>query len=378
MKKIGIYVHIPFCMSKCKYCDFNSYAGQEGLQRDYLIALIKEIKLYKKFSNKYLVDTIFIGGGTPSCMFPGAISTILVEIKKIFKVLDDAEVTIEVNPNTITLDKAIEWKTIGINRISIGLQTTNANILKLIGRTHNKKDYINGIGIIKEAGFNNINTDLMIGLPKQKSSDVKYAINLCSKLGCKHISCYSLILEENTLLYKLVCDGQLKLPKEAKTIGMYNTANQELSKLGYIRYEVSNFARKGYECKHNLNCWSMQEYLGFGAGAHGYVDNYRYNNISGIEEYIDSVNNNKKAIEEKCVCDKQGLYEETIMLGLRKTEGIDISTLDELLDCKFVEKYEKTINKYIELDMIKIEDGGIKVTDKGMYILNQIILDFVV
>ncbi len=375
MEKFGIYVHIPFCLSKCKYCDFNSYAGQENLQQDYLRALVKEIRLYGDIAKDRVVDTIFIGGGTPSCMFSGAISTIIVEIKKVFRVLEDAEITIEANPNTITMDKAIEWRNVGINRVSIGLQTTNANILKLIGRTHNKKDYLNAMKIVTDAGFNNINTDLMVGLPKQKSSDVRYAINLCYKLGCTHISCYSLILEENTLLYKLVNEGVIKLPKEAKVIGMYDTANSFLIKYGYKRYEVSNFAKEGYECKHNLNCWSMQEYLGFGAGAHGFVNNIRYSNVNNISDYINAVNGNPKSEIEDC--SSRDLYEEAIMLGLRKVDGVSIGLLDYYLEESFLEKYKDTIKKYQNLDMIEIVDNKLRATDKGMYVLNQLILDFV-
>jgi len=374
MKKIGIYVHFPFCASKCAYCDFNSYANVSHMQEDYLKALVNEINYN---SNKDVeIDTIFIGGGTPSIAKTGTIATIINAIKYNFNVLNNAEITIECNPNSVNYAVLSEWKEVGINRISIGLQTTNKNILKLIGRTHDKQDYINAIDLIKSFGFKNINTDLMIGLPKQKSSDVKYAINLCDKLGCKHISCYSLILEEKTLLYKLVNEGKIKLPKEEKVLGMYNTANTTLQKFGYSRYEVSNFAKDGYQCKHNINCWKLHEYYGFGAGAHGYIDNVRYYNYSKIEDYIVAINSSKSAIEAKEELNNVDHYEEAIMLGLRTSKGVKISQLDKYLGESFLNKYKESIDKYLAMSYISITDY-LAVTDSGISVLNQIILDFV-
>ena len=377
MDNLGIYIHIPFCLSKCRYCDFNSFAGKTHLQKDYLFALIKQIRGTADRCKGREVDTIYIGGGTPSCMFNGAIQTILAEVRKYYNIRDDAEISMEANPNSITMDKAIEWRNAGINRISVGLQTTRSSALQLIGRTHTKKDYVNAIHVLCDAGFNNINTDLMIGLPKQKSSDVRYSVDLCAKLGCKHISCYSLILEENTPLYAMVQEGKVKLPKEAKTIGMYNTAYTELTKLGYNRYEVSNFALDGYRCRHNLNCWNICEYFGFGAGACGYYDNVRYENTKSIEDYINKINNNVDPIVDYDKCDQSSNYEEMIMLGLRTTDGVTIDNLDKCLGCDFVEKYRDTIDKYQKLGLIEIVGGRLRVTSKGFFVLNQIILDFV-
>jgi len=374
---IGIYVHIPFCISKCAYCDFNSYSGKSHLQHDYINALLKEIKYSSKSCHRN-IDTIYIGGGTPSTLFEGAIQTIVSEIKKHYIVLDNAEISMEANPNSITLIKALQWRDAGVNRVSVGLQTTRKSALSAIGRVHTKADYINAMKILHDAGFNNINTDLMIGLPKQKSSDVRYAVSLANKMGSTHISCYSLILEEGTRLYNDVQEGRIKLPKEAKVLGMYNTAFNYLSKYGYNRYEVSNFAYSGYECQHNLNCWDMHEYLGFGAGAHGYIDNMRYNNLSGIEEYINAIYNSQDAREDKYICSKEDTYEEAVMLGLRKTDGVDIGMLTKLLEVDFYTKYKDVINRYKSLDMIEIVNDRLRVTDKGMFVLNQIILDFVV
>ncbi len=374
--KIGIYVHLPFCESKCAYCDFNSYAGMSQKQQEYIGALIKEIKSYSSRVKGRMVDTIYIGGGTPSTIFSGAIQTILAEIKKSYIIEENAEISIEANPNSITMSKALEWRESGINRVSVGLQTTNRSALKAIGRIHTKVDYINAIKLLQDAGFKNINTDLMIGLPKQKSSDVRYAIKLVHKLGCTHVSCYSLILEEGTPLYHAVKLNNIKLPKETKVIGMYNTAFSHLTKLGYKRYEVSNFAYSGYECRHNLNCWNMHEYLGFGAGAHGYIDGVRYNNVLGIDEYIRCVMERVDPVSDRVNSTVSDEYEECIMLGLRTTDGVLISRLDNLLGESFVDRYKPVIDKYRQLNLIELDDR-IRVTDRGFFVLNQIILDFV-
>ncbi len=378
METVGIYVHLPFCLSKCKYCDFNSYANIANLQPAYIKALVEEIRTTAINCKNVNIDTIFIGGGTPSCMPLGTISTILTAIRQNYNVLSNAEITIECNPNSVSFDKVSEWKESGVNRISIGLQTTNKKSLQVIGRTHTVDDYVAAIKLIHSFGINNINTDLMIGLPKQRSSDVKYAILLCNKLMCKHISCYSLILEENTPLYDMVHNGEVRLPKEEKTLGMYNTAYNTLSHLGYKRYEVSNFAISGYECKHNLNCWSMHQYLGFGAGAHSFYNNIRYNNIANVQDYI-MASSNISVLRENVEPQSQiDLYNEAIMLGLRKADGVDMKLLSEYLGEDFAIKMKKVINKYIALGLVEISHNCIRATQKGVYVLNQIILDFAI
>ncbi len=375
MKKIGIYVHFPFCVAKCKYCNFNSYAGKNDLQQEYLRALVSEIQGY---ANKSLeVDTIFMGGGTPSLMLDGAVSTILSAIRSSFSVDPDAEITIESNPNSITLSKVREWKEAGINRVSVGLQSSSNNLLKLIGRVHTKDDYIKAIDIIKSVGITNINTDCLIGLPRQKLSDVKYTLRLVNKLGSQHISVYSLILEEDTELYRLVNSGALKLPKEAKTLGMYNYALKYLREQGFTRYEVSNFAKSNMECKHNMHTWKMHEYLGFGAGAHGYYRGERYSNIPSIEGYIEAINQGKKPTENVEIISSEEVREETIMLGLRTLDGINLSEYKSDLGVDLLETKKKEIDFLLENKLIEIENNHLRATDLGFTVLNKIILELV-
>lgn len=373
--KRGIYIHIPFCVSKCKYCSFNSYAGKENLHTDYLSMLKNEIVL--KSDKSISIDTIYIGGGTPSILKNGEISGILQVLKENFNIDKDAEISMEANPNTITKEKAEEWKRAGINRISIGLQSVNNKILKVIGRSHTLKDYLNAIKILKEVGFKNINTDLMIALPNQRIKDVKRAIKLVAKQGVTHISCYSLILEEGTPLYKMVEDGKLKVPKEDYAVKMYKIAVKQLQKYGFNRYEVSNFAKNGYECRHNVNCWLRHEYYGFGAGANGFINGCRYGNVCDITKYIKSIKNNATLEEFKEKIDKNDALEETLMLGLRMERGVEIKVLNEILGKDFISYRESQLKNLYNLGLISYNNEELKATDKGFYVLNKIILELV-
>lgn len=375
MKKIGIYVHFPFCVSKCNYCDFNSFANMDEYQQDYFNALIKEINQYS--NKKILVDSIYIGGGTPSIMFDGAISTLMSELRKSFIIDSDVEVTIECNPNSVTIAKAREWKESGINRVSVGLQTASNNLLKLLGRKHTKNDYINAVQIIKSVGFANINTDCLVGLPRQKLSNVKHTLKLVKKMDCTHISVYSLILEKNTKLEELINNHKLSLPKEEKTIGMYNFALQYLKECGYDRYEISNFAKKGFECRHNLNTWKMGEYLGFGAGAHSYFNDFRYNNLSSIDKYIKAINSNISVIENKEKITNSEKFEETVMLGLRTKYGIDIDEIKQEFKIDLLKTKKDTISKLIANGFINLVYNKIIPTNSGYSVLNKIILELV-
>ena len=375
MKKVGLYVHFPFCASKCKYCNFNSYSDKNELQLKYFQALLKELVMYK--AKDIEIDTIFIGGGTPSIMFNGCISTLLSEVRKNFKVVEDAEITIEANPNSIDKNKTIEWKEAGVNRVSIGLQSINSNLLKLIGRPHTKQDYVRAYEDVVSSGIANINTDCLIGLPRQKQSDVKKMLGFLMKLKITHLSVYSLILEEDTPLHKLVTSGQLKLPKEEKTLGMYRYAQKFLKDNGFNRYEVSNFAKDGYECQHNLHTWQMHEYIGIGAGAYGYLDGVRYGNVEQIEDYISAVSTGNKPIKTEEQITNTELFEETIMLGLRTKYGVNLKEIREKYKVDLYETKRNEINTFLKMGVIEIKNDNLVLTDTGYPILNKIILELV-
>lgn len=375
MKKLGLYVHFPFCASKCKYCNFNSYSDKNELQLKYFQALLKELQMYK--SDAIEIDTIFIGGGTPSIMFNGCISTLLSEVRKNFKVSENAEITIEANPNSIDKNKTIEWKESGVNRVSIGLQSINSNLLKLLGRPHTKQDYVRAYEDVISAGINNINTDCLIGLPRQKLSDVKKMLAFLVKLKVTHLSVYSLILEEDTPLHKMVTTGQLKLPKEEKTLGMYNYTRKFLKENGFERYEVSNFALAGYECKHNLHTWQMHEYIGVGAGAYGYIDGVRYGNVEQIEDYISAVSTGNKPIKLEEKISNTELFEESIMLGLRTKYGVNLKDIKEKYNIDLYETKKDELASFLKMGVIEIINDNLVLTDTGYPILNKIILELV-
>ncbi len=370
---LGIYVHIPFCVSKCKYCNFYSIT-QLDCANDYLIALTKEIVKESIKYKDYDIDTIFIGGGTPSILPVGAISLIVNTIKENYNVLNDCEITIESNPNSIEYTKALSWKECGVNRISVGLQTTSNRLLKLIGRAHTFDDFVKAMEVLKKVGFDNINADIMLGLPTQKQSDVKNTLKYCFNLGITHISAYTLILEEDTPLYKSVTNGELSLPKEEKVINMFNYVLTQTQLAGFNRYEVSNFARSGFECKHNLNCWNMCHYVGFGCSAHSFVGNERFNNISDVHKYIECMSNNKSVVENSEVLDNRELVEESIMLGLRTTLGVDLDMLKHKLNYDLYNIKSKEIAQLIDLGLVICDGHRLSATTAGFYVLNQIII----
>lgn len=377
MKELGIYVHIPFCKSKCYYCNFNSYAGCDYLQPDYLKALLKEIDQFKPKLADYLVSTIYIGGGTPSNFISGGIETIICRLKENFKVSDTCEISIEANPNTITIDKALEWKSAGVNRVSVGLQTDNKKLLKIINRTHTKKDFLQALETLKNHGFYNINADIMIGLPTQKLSDVKRTLKTLKRCDIPHISAYSLIVEDGTPIKALIDQGKVKEPKEIKVLSMYDFVKNELASWGLNRYEVSNFAKSGFECKHNLNCWNMVEYAGFGAGAHSFIGDERYYNYSNINDYINNINNYGTACE---VTEKQtnlDLFEEYVMLKLRTAQGINLKVIKDNYGIDLNKDKATKIAEFEKIGLIEKTEDFLCLTDDGFKVLNKIILELV-
>ena len=347
MKNIGIYIHIPFCKQKCKYCDFVSFKCNESKYEDYFNSVIKEIvdKADEVKEHGKQIDTIYIGGGTPSVVSVEYIESVIDAIKKNYNVLENAEITIEVNPGTVDKEKLNKYLSIGINRLSIGLQSTNDNLLKMLGRIHTYSEFEDVYEKARHAGFKNINVDLMIGLPNQTLDDVQNSLSKIIEKSPEHISVYSLIVEENTKMFDLIESGELKLPEEDLERKMYWKVKNVLEENGYIHYEISNFVKPGYESKHNTNCWNQHEYLGFGLAAHSYYDEMRYSNITNLNQYIENIKNNQSVynvvFHEKQ--SKEDMMKEYMLLGLRKIDGVKISDFKE----KFVDNYI-----YLEISLI--------------------------
>ena len=374
-KKIGIYVHIPFCKQKCYYCDFISFCNKSDLIEDYIKALKKEIESQKI---KEEINTIYIGGGTPSYIESKYIVEIIEEIKK-KNVQKEAEITIEVNPGTVTKEKLKHYKKSGINRLSIGLQTSKDELLKEIGRIHNFEQFLETYNIARKVGFKNINIDLMIGLPNQKIKDIKETLQKVIKLQPEHISVYSLIVEENTPIAKKIDTGELKLPDEELERNMYWYVKSTLELNGYVHYEISNFSKKGYESKHNVNCWNQNEYIGFGTAAHSYINYIRYSNTENIEEYIQNVNSRsfEKNININEIQSDDDIRNEFMLLGLRKIDGVKISDFKNKFGDNPIYLYRNILQKLYDEDLIKIDENNIRLTNKGLDLANLVWEEFI-
>ena len=376
-KELGIYIHIPFCEKKCDYCNFVSFCKPSKDKAEYISALKKEIEIQGSLYKGYIVDTIFIGGGTPSTLLDGQILDILQSVKNNFNVSDNAEISIECNPNSLTDAKLKEYKQAGINRISIGLQAYNNRLLKLIGRLHNKKQFDNAIKLCKINGFDNINADLILGIPTQKLCDVKRELWHLKRLKVKHISAYGLIVEEGTKLSENLKNGVYNLPSEEIQVKMYDYTKKYLQKHGFFRYEVSNFAQKSYESKHNLKYWTNKDYLGLGLTSSSYCDGYRWKNTDNFEEYIDSVNKNILPQKEKERIDKNAQIEECIMLSLRTGSGLNCENLKKRFGFDILKSKKIQIDNLVKNNLIEIKNQSIVCTDICFKMLNQVILELI-
>ena len=378
MEELGIYIHIPFCKQKCFYCDFCSFANKNEMQGKYVVTVINEIKNITH-KEKYTVTTIYLGGGTPSILNPDYIKNILQEIKSSFEILDDAEITIEINPGTVNEEKLKKYKEYGINRLSIGLQSANDKILKKIGRIHDYKQFEETFFYARKCGFKNINVDLMIGLPTQAVEDVKQTLEKIIQKNPEHMSVYSLIIEEGTIIEKLINENKLQLPDEETERIMYWTVVNELKENGYNQYEISNFSKKTYESKHNTNCWKQKQYIGLGTSAHSYLNKKRYSNTNNIEEYIKNIqeNNISKNITIHEEQTEESTMNEYMLLGLRMIQGININEFKQKFKIDPTIKYKEILEKLQKENLIQITKTSIKLTKQGIDFGNIVWEEFI-
>lgn len=372
----GIYIHIPFCRQKCLYCDFVSGCGSDDDMQKYQKALINEIE---STVIEDTVDSIFFGGGTPSLYPKEYIGEILKLLRKKAVFEENNECTIETNPGTLSYDKLSYYKSIGINRLSIGLQSTNDIELRKLGRIHTFKDFLESYDNARKAGFKNINIDLMSAIPGQTIDSYKDTLKKIIELNPEHISAYSLIIEEGTPFYERYYGDEkfkIQLPDEDAEREMYYYTKEYLEKKGYLRYEISNYAKDGYECKHNMKYWSRINYYGFGAAAASLVNNIRYRNIDDRKEYIDSFGEIDKIRIEKEELSLKEQMEEFMFLGLRKTKGVNIQEFEKKFKKKVTETYGKVIDKNIKNGLLKQEEGRLFLTDRGTDISNYVMSEF--
>lgn len=386
-ESLGIYVHIPFCQEKCQYCDFLSFGGQNRkVQQDYVQALLREIHSYgsqgtftlkgtEQDFSKRRIDSIFFGGGTPSLLPESMIQEILEALRKDFMLAPDAEITIEANPGTISKEKLLTYRQAGINRLSIGVQSAEEDLLRRLGRIHSWQDFLDCYRWAREAGFTNINCDLMFALPDQSEAQWQHTLEAVLSLDPtpEHISFYSLQLEEGTEFHRLHQEGKLHLTDEETDRRMYWSAAEQLANHGYEHYEISNAARPGYASRHNLRYWTFGDYLGIGLGAHSFMNGVRFSNTTIIEEYV----NNESQVVWQQENSSQDDREEYLFTGLRLHHGISLEDFQERFGAAVLEEYERIFHQLKNRGLLEWSGDGkrVRLTKTGVDVSNQVFVE---
>ncbi|MFQ6724098.1 MAG: radical SAM family heme chaperone HemW [Clostridia bacterium] len=374
-EKLGLYIHVPFCNRKCDYCDFVSYSMGVDAQREFKEALFKEIDMYRKHCVKKVFNSIYIGGGTPSIMYEGFMYELSRKLYSTFHFEGDIEFTVEVNPESATANKLVEYLRSGVNRISVGVQCVDSKVLATVGRIQSMKNIDDTFALLKQMGFYNVSADVMIGLPRQSLDAVKDTIRYLIEKNVKHVSVYTLQIEENTQLYKNIRMGKVKPLGDTACIKMYEAVNKMLKQAGFVRYEVSNFAIPTYESRHNFKYWKDVDYLGLGVSAHSFLDGYRFNNTPKLDEYIELLNNQQLPVVEREFIRDSERRTEYIMLSLRLATGLNLKRFRKRFNEDLLESRAEQIQALIKQGYLYIEDGFLKIVPKHMYVSNRIILE---
>ena len=366
-----IYIHIPFCIRKCDYCDFLSGPSGPEEQADYIQALLREIQAVEEGEGRS-VSSIFIGGGTPSVLDERLLGDILREIRNRFKMEEDAEITIEVNPGTANIGKLQAYREMGINRLSIGLQSPEDRELKILGRIHNYGQFLETYQEARTVGFDNINIDLMSAIPDQTYEGWVKNLRTVAELEPEHISAYSLIVEEGTPF----AARKLNLPDEDTEYNMYEATAQILKEYGFEQYEISNYARKGRECRHNVGYWTRQDYLGFGLGASSLYGKERFANTADMKKYLENSKNPEKIREKEPSLTREDEMAEFMFLGLRMTKGISKADFQRCFGCTIESVYGEVLEKYESMELLLEKDGRIFLSREGIHVSNSIMAEF--
>lgn len=374
MKKLGLYIHIPFCQKKCNYCDFLSAPATKQVQMAYMEAVQKEIKEKAIAYRDWCVDTIFIGGGTPTSVPYETIVEVMETVRTAFCIEKDCEITMECNPGTVTKEALLAYAAAGINRLSIGLQSADNKLLKTLGRIHTYEQFLENYTWAREAGFQNINVDIMSGLPGQTLSQYEDTLRKVTGLNVEHISAYSLIVEEGTPFFKLYEEDKLKLPDEETEREMYYRTKDILKEAGLYRYEISNYARKGCECRHNVRYWVRKDYLGLGLGAASCIANTRYKNTEWMDEYL--LENKYMEKTEVQNLSHSECMEEFMFLGLRMTEGVSKTKFFENFGTSMESVYGSVLSKLKEQGLIQEEGERVFLTEYGLDVSNRVWVEF--
>lgn len=396
IKEMELYLHIPFCVRKCAYCDFLSWAADEKIRQKYVDALIKEIKGYGNiYHDRVKISTIFVGGGTPSVLTGEQIRHICGALRQSFQISEDAEITMEINPGTVTDEKLCLWRQAGINRLSIGLQSVNNEELKMLGRIHTYEEFLDTYGAVRRQGFQNVNIDLISAIPGQTLESWKETLAKVAELEPEHISAYSLIVEEGTPFYQRYkgsgkitkktedslqsgegTDRYLPLPDEETERSIYETTGELLKRYGYSRYEISNYAKEGYACRHNLGYWERKDYLGIGLGASSLVNHTRYHNTADYKKYMRGIKEQKDIREEIEELSRSDEIEEFMFLGLRETRGVSAAEFEKQFGKTITEVYGKELKKLESRNLLVCAGDRIYLTKRGVDISNTVFVEF--
>lgn len=369
----SLYIHIPFCTTKCYYCAFNTFSYDKEQAKTYLDALSAEMCLYS--SQIAPLETIFIGGGTPSILSANALDQLFADIHLHFQVRPGAEITVECNPGTVDVEKLGVMKNAGVNRLSFGLQAMQDETLQQLGRIHTVSEFLHSYSLARKHDIDNINIDLIFALPNQTIKQWQYTLLETISLEPEHISAYNLVMEESTLFYDWWNAGKLVFPSEDTEADMFQWTIEFLTYNGYTHYEICNFARPNREAKHNLVYWNNQEYVGLGVGACGYVDGVRYTNIRGIPPYIKALRQHKKPISESELLIGYAEKSETLMLALRKREGIRLTDYEKRFDEDIEVAFGNIINKWIDLELIEQNKTHLCLSQRGLLFANEVFLE---
>lgn len=373
----GIYIHIPFCQKKCNYCDFPSWPGMEKYWGAYINAAVNEL-LFKaeKYKNPG-IKSIFIGGGTPSLIPHRYISTILCTVYDNYKVSDDCEISMESNPGTLDGKKLAAYMSSGINRLSIGLQACQNHILKELGRIHTFEDFESALILAREHGFVNINADIIFGIPGQTFKEWQETVEKMISFNLPHISCYSLMIEEETVFGRMKAEGILTEMDDEPDRDMYHYAVDKFKEAGYEHYEISNFAKPQYICKHNMNYWERGSYIGIGAGAHSFINGRRFANTKDVIRYMKCINEKIPELTEDSQLSMEEEISEKIILALRLNKGCDLAEVSAEFNVDAEEKYKKNIDLLLSRKLISREGDIIKLTKLGLDLANGVFVEFI-
>ena len=367
---LGLYLHLPFCESKCAYCDFPSYAGQLALRQAYTQALVQEIRQRGQQTGPLPVDSIYLGGGTPSLMEPGQIRQIFRQIRDSYFVLPDAEISCEGNPGSLNPRFLQALVDCGVNRLSLGAQSAQQTELRLLGRIHTWEQVVESVALVRQAGIANINLDLMSALPGQSWSSLKDSLQKALSLAPSHLSCYSLIIEPGTPFFEQFTQGQLALPGEEEERQLYWRSVQLLEEAGYAQYEISNFARPGSACRHNLNCWRYQDYLGFGASAASLFGGQRRKNPDSLTAYLAG-----QEPEISQLSDADQRFEQ-VMLGLRLKEGLSLADFEARQGLPLQAAFPEALCKHLTGGLLELAEGRLRLSRQGFDLMDRVLVDF--